>query len=68
MILRNVEKIENGAFYMCENLKSVVFGKNLKKIENGAFYGCSNLNDVYYCGSEAERNSIEVDNFFNNTN
>lgn len=53
---------------MCENLKSVVFGKNLKKIENGAFYGCSNLNDVYYCGSEAERNSIEVDNFFNNTN
>lgn len=68
LILRNVEKIENGAFYMCENLKSVVFGKNLKKIENGAFYGCSNLNDVYYCGSEAERNSIEVDNFFNNTN
>lgn len=68
LMLRNVEEIKSGAFYMCENIKSVVFGKNLKKIEDGAFNGCSNLKDVYYCGSEAERNSIEVDSFFNNTN
>ena len=67
-MLRNVEEIKSEAFYMCENIKSVVFGKNLKKIEDGAFYGCSNLKDIYYCGSEAERNSIEVDSFFNNTN
>ena len=41
-----VTEIENGAFWECETLKSVVIPETVTSIGNGAFYGCSNLETV----------------------
>lgn len=42
----NINKIRNGAFKDCKNLKKVVISKGVTKIGNESFYGCSNLYSV----------------------
>ncbi|MCM1556692.1 MAG: leucine-rich repeat domain-containing protein [Anaeroplasma bactoclasticum] len=42
-----VRKIDNYAFYGCENLTSVTIGKDdITRIGNGAFYGCNGLTSI----------------------
>ncbi len=54
--------IDNYVFCDCTSLTSVVMGEGVVSIGKDAFYGCENLSDVYYAGSEAAWQSIEIDN------
>lgn len=48
-------------FEGCDSLKSIVIPDSVTIIEMWAFYGCDSLKDVYYTGTEAKWNSIEID-------
>lgn len=48
------------AFWGCYNIESVKIPKSMEWIGEFAFAGCSGLSDVYYSGTEAEWNNIEI--------
>ena len=50
VIEEGVESIGYGAFYDCEELKSIIIPKSVKKIHKDAFKGCKNLK--IYCEAE----------------
>ena len=43
-----VEHIEQSAFYICDSLESVIFGKNVKTVSFEAFYNCEKLENVEF--------------------
>lgn len=49
------------SFYNCSNLETVKLPKSITDIEMYAFEG-SNIKDVYYQGSKADKNNIEIAN------
>ncbi len=48
------------AFYGSD-IAEITLPTTLTSIADGAFYNCSNLTDVYYNGSEADWNKIDID-------
>ena len=52
-------EIENGAFYFCDSLASVQLPSTLEKVGDSAFY-LSPLTEIWYSGSAAEKNEIDV--------
>lgn len=48
------------AFGYCSNLTDVTIQSKTATIENSAFYGCDKLADVYYAGTEAQWNEMEI--------
>ncbi len=59
-IPEGVTYVDTGAFAQCGALKEVSLPKSLKSVEQDAFSECANLTDVYYAGSEAAWNAVEV--------
>ena len=62
--------IENGpryisyrTFYGCSHLTSITIPQSVGSISEQAFYGCAALTDVYYGGTEAQRNEITISNY-----
>ena len=55
-----VEGIGDCAFSGCTGLTSVTIPDSVTSIGEYAFYGCGNLSDVYYTGTEAQLNDIEI--------
>jgi len=55
-----VTTIDEGAFYDCTALSSITIPTSVTTINDGAFYGCTALSDVYYGGTEAEWNNIDI--------
>ena len=53
--------IDTQAFQSREKLANISFSKNLKTIDEYAFDGCKNLKTVYYAGSEADKDNIDID-------
>ena len=43
-----VEHIEQSAFYICDSLESVIFGKNVKTVSFEAFYNCEKLENIEF--------------------
>jgi len=43
-------------FYNCTALESIFFGSGMTYVNDWAFQGCTALTDVYYNGTEAQRN------------
>ena len=62
----SVTSIGMGAFGDCTSLKNISIGSGMKKIGSTVFYKCDNISDVYFNGSEAQWNSIEI-GYNNNT-
>ena len=56
----NVKNIHYNSFYDCPNLESINIPKTVTYIGSEAFRYCSSLYDVYYAGSEAEWNAIDI--------
>lgn len=50
------------AFADCDNIESVTIGNNIKRISENAFSGCTRLEDIWYLGSETDKNEIDIDN------
>ena len=61
----NLTSICEFAFLRCSRLKEITLGNKLTSIAVEAFNECGSLSDVYYSGSEAQWNAIEVDNYAN---
>lgn len=56
----SVIRIGNDAFRDCESLTSVTIGKGVTIINENAFLNCHNLENVYYQGTEADWEAIEI--------
>ncbi|MCC8091352.1 MAG: leucine-rich repeat protein, partial [Oscillospiraceae bacterium] len=61
-IPNSVTSIEGYTFYGCSSLTSVTIPDSITFIGISAFARCSSLTDVYYGGSEAEWNAINIAN------
>lgn len=56
----SVTIIDDFAFDGCEKLKSIVIPDSVTEVGESAFEYCSSLTTVYYTGSEAEWEQIEI--------
>ena len=56
-------RIGNYAFGDCKRLAVIFIPKSVKYIDFGAFGGCKHLMDVYYEGTEADWDQIEIDGY-----
>ena len=61
VIPEGVTSIDSCAFESCRGLTSVTIPKSMTKIGHFAFVGCRNLSDVYYGGTKAQWNQINID-------
>lgn len=52
--------IERQAFWYCENLLSITLPIGICNIKSGAFDRCTNLSDVYYMGTQQDRENINI--------
>ncbi len=60
LIVGDVRIIGDSAFRKCTGLKEVSIPKACKAIMSRAFYDCDNLTDVYYNGTIAQKNDINI--------
>lgn len=57
----SVTEIGGSAFAYCDSLTSIMIGDSVHLIEYDTFMDCRSLKTVYYTGSEAEWNEIEIE-------
>ena len=57
---KGVSTIGDWAFLECSNLKSITIQNNITTIGEVAFYDCVNLENVYYTGSESDKQNISI--------
>ena len=62
-IPEGLKKISASAFSSCTDLRSVTIPKSVTTIEWGAFEACDALLDVYYAGSKADWERINIDEY-----
>ena len=62
-IPEGLKKIPASAFSSCTDLRSVTIPKSVTTIEWGAFEACDALLDVYYAGSKADWERINIDEY-----
>ena len=58
-----VTRVGDSAFSGCNSLTSIELPSGVASIGNYAFDGCINLTDVYYSGSRAEWNQIDIGSY-----
>ena len=58
----SVTSIGVNSFFGCSELKSVNIGKQVASIGNFAFVNCKKLADIYYSGSQTNREKIKIGN------
>lgn len=51
----------SGSFGDCYSLETVSLPKTLEKLELDVFYNCGSLKDVYYAGTKAEWENVEIE-------
>ena len=63
IIPEGVTSIGNGAFSRCSNMSEVTIPKGVTSIGESAFRYCSSLTDVYYGGTEAQWNRVNIGSY-----
>ena len=64
IILPNkIKEIEEETFYGCSSLKSVNIPESVRTIGQSAFGLCNSLTDVYYAGSAAQWNTLNLSTY-----
>lgn len=61
----SVTDIMYRSFQYCESLTSIELPITVETIEENAFRGCYNLTDVYYQGTEADRDAMYIEEWGN---
>lgn len=56
-----VTRLPRYAFKNCSALKTVSITKNVSYIDVDAFLGCDNITDVYFAGTEQDRENLGID-------
>lgn len=56
----SVDSVGTSAFEYCASLVSITLGDSITSINYGAFNNCTALRTVYYCGTEAQWNAINI--------
>ena len=59
----SLNEIRDWTFYECRDLESITVPATITSVDYSAFLGCGSLTDVYYAGSEAQWNAIEITNY-----
>lgn len=59
-IPNSVQTIGYAAFDGCSNLRTITIPEQVKTIDDRAFYNCHNLETIYYQGSMARWESIDI--------
>ncbi len=67
MIEEGVQNIGNFAFQNCTELTSVTVPTSVTSIGKSAFEGCSSFGTIYYAGTKAQWNEIEISSELNET-
>ena len=57
----SIETLHASTFKGCSSLKSVIIPSSVTSIINYAFDGCTALKDVYFGGTQAQWNAINID-------
>ena len=55
-----VKSIGEDAFYSCRKIAKLVIPESVTSVGNSAFSFCGNHTVVYYCGTEAQLNEMEI--------
>ncbi|MGN1062253.1 MAG: leucine-rich repeat domain-containing protein [Candidatus Scatosoma sp.] len=67
----SVTSIGYSAFFNCSSLTSITIPNSVTSIDSSAFSSCYSLTSIYYAGTEAEWNELEIydtsDSFTNTT-
>lgn len=61
-IPQGVTRIEQYAFYDCDNLTGVTIPKTVTSIADDSFVECDSLEEIYYEGTKAEWKNVSVSN------
>ncbi len=59
----SITRIPIGLFGGCTSLTNITFTSSVTSIDFLAFEGCSNLTDVYFVGTQAQWDSITIDEY-----
>ena len=59
-IPNGVQRIEENTFNSCTSLKSITIPSSVVEIDGAPFRTCSALQDIFYCGSEADWEKIDI--------
>lgn len=62
----SLKTIGNGIFFGCTALEDIMLPATVEFIDNSAFYNCTALETVYYGGTRAGWNNIDIVNNMNN--
>ncbi len=60
ILQEGVNIIEEGAFHSCAQLTEIHLPLSLTRVIRNAFLECTHLTDIYYAGTEDEREIIEI--------
>ncbi len=61
VINEGVTSISSSAFNICTNIKAISIPKSIMKISENAFENCIRLEKVYYSGTKADWNKINIE-------
>ena len=60
VVVTTATVLGDSAFNNCKYITDVTIPKSVKKIDYGAFLECPDLTDIWYTGSESDREQISV--------